>query len=160
MSGSYALPVSKLLWSSVIAAVVGILLSSVAVAPVSAIPEETPRTSARGYAATAHFGAPKPARIGSRCIYPKFLWMVATNAPAGAEFHGSATVTMGGKEYGSLPYPRLGVNRWNGVQMTRPVCRPGRYRILVRGIVTPVAYGVATNQIYAHVSGGATYVIR
>lgn len=118
------------------------------------------RASASGYLASAHFAAPKPARIGSRCIYPKFQWMVATNAPAGAEFHGSVRVTMDRREYGSLPYPRLNVNQWNGVQITRPVCKAGRYHVALRGIVTPRAYGVATNEIYAHVSGGATYVIR
>jgi hypothetical protein len=133
--------------------------------PANAVPAESERSElrtvqARSYDAEALFLSPKPSRIGRRCVYPKFRWMVATNAPSGAEFRGDVIVTMGGKQYASLPYPRLKVNVWNSVAITAPVCEPGRYRIQLRGMVVPVAWGVATNEIYSRVVGGATYVIR
>lgn len=116
-----------------------------------------------GHFALVSFKAPAQQTLriprNGACVIPQFGWKIVTNY-ANVQFGGNVTVTSKRTTYGSAGAPNFSVNRDQSVTLTKPICKPGTFKVTVRGSVTSqIPYDGMNFETYETVSDSRTYQV-
>jgi hypothetical protein len=108
------------------------------------------------------FKAPKTSTLkiqaDGTCAIPTFHWQVVST-DSDSMFNGTAKVVSGsGKVLGKMSNFRFSVNRWQNLRVSKPICKPGRYKLVVAGKVMSTYPPDGTTYVtYERVSGSHYY---
>lgn len=102
------------------------------------------------------FTGPNPNEIkkDGTCIAPTFGWYIYSTEDE-AVFSGTVRIVGGGKTYYKASAPNFSINRQQKPRVTKPVCKAGKYSIVLKGYVQ----NQITQKNYKKIAASRTYAI-